>query len=307
MLWLAAPPRDAGALDRWCRGVGPPLVLSIDRARAAPPLEELVVLTWNAHLAEGQLAALVADLRAGRFTGGRAVAHFVLLLQELYRRGPDVPEFAAGARSAFAIAARDPRTPDARDHAAALGASIVYVPSMRNGAGLREDRGNAIVTSEPVHELWAMELPLERQRRVALGAAIDVAVNGETARLEIVDAHLEPLSAPSSLWIFRNPRPLQAGAILQAIRRARVDARASIGTVLGGDFNTIQGGADEDTYLDLRAWSQSLAREDARTTHPLGRLDYLFARLAPGWLLSTTRIEAKYGSDHHPVMGRFNR
>jgi endonuclease/exonuclease/phosphatase (EEP) superfamily protein YafD len=36
----------------------------------------------------------------------------------------------------------------------------------------------------------------------------------------------------------------------------------------------------------------------------LGRLDYLFFRLRDGGTVSTTRVEEKFGSDHHPVLGR---
>ena len=35
-----------------------------------PGPDDLVVLTWNAHMFEGDLAGLIADLRAGRLTGG---------------------------------------------------------------------------------------------------------------------------------------------------------------------------------------------------------------------------------------------
>ncbi|MEN3339278.1 MAG: hypothetical protein V7647_2954, partial [Acidobacteriota bacterium] len=57
--------------------------------------------------------------------------------------------------------------------AAALGLSLYYVPSMRNGgAAPHEDRGNAILSSLPLTDLAAYELPFERQRRVALGATI---------------------------------------------------------------------------------------------------------------------------------------
>ena len=67
---------------------------------------------------------------------------------------------------------RNPDTLDIDDHAATLGLSMLYVPSMRNGPELREDRGNAIISTEPLLDPFALELPLARQRRVALGAAI---------------------------------------------------------------------------------------------------------------------------------------
>jgi endonuclease/exonuclease/phosphatase family metal-dependent hydrolase len=305
--WFAAPQEDAEPLEQWCRGVGIPVVTATPdgTTKRRPTLDELVVVSWNAHLAEGQLTRLIADLRAGRLTEGEPVEHFVLLLQELYRRG-DVPPFVPNARSAYAITARDPKAPDARDYAAELGLAVTYVPSMRNGHQMAEDRGNAIISTEPLLDLFALELPFERQRRVAAGAAILVETEGGPQRLQLIDAHLEPLAAPSSLWLFRNPRKRQIAAILDLLQQPRFE-RDSIGTVLGGDFNTVQGGTREDAYRRARAWSRSLGVEDLRSTHLLGRLDYVFARLAPGWLVDTTRIGEKYGSDHHPVLARFRR
>ena len=79
------------------------------------------------------------------------------------------------------------------------------------------------------------------------------------------------------------------------------------GIVLGGDFNTVQSGADEDAYHLARAWATGLAREDARNTHMMGRLDYLFFKLADGWVGSTSRLDQRFGSDHFPVLGTFSR
>jgi endonuclease/exonuclease/phosphatase family metal-dependent hydrolase len=306
--WFSAPQEDAAELESWCRGVGTPLIRTTGRRGGdnIPRLEELVVLSWNAHLADGRLRELIADLRAGRLTDGQPIAHFVLLLQELYRRGSDVPEFAPDARSAYAIMPRDPQAPDARDYANTLGLSLAYVPSMRNGAGMLEDRGNAIVSTEPLHDVFALELPFERQRRVAAGAAIQVTTQDGIERLHVLDTHLEPLAAPSSLWILRNPRRRQVGALLELLEESRFQADG-VGTVIGGDFNTVQGGAREEAYRKVRAWSRSLHTEDPRSTHMMGRLDYIFARLSPQWQISTTRVPEKYGSDHHPVLARFHR
>jgi endonuclease/exonuclease/phosphatase family metal-dependent hydrolase len=320
--WYAGPADDETALDEWCRGVGPPLVVDAPAGNGPttpPALADLVVITWNAHLAEGQLEALVASLRAGRLTAARdsqgvgsmtrpapPARHFVLLVQELYRRGADVPAFRSNVRSAFAIRARDRKAPDVRDFAARLGLSVLYVPSMRNGADLLEDRGNAILSTEPLLDLLALELPFERQRRVAVGASIRVRTARGTSRLNFIDVHFEPLSSPSSLWIFKNPRQRQIAAILDLLARPRFDHDSNtVGTVLGGDFNTIQGGADEDAYLQARGWSHSLAVEDRRNTHFMGRLDYLFFRLSPEWTATTERLNEQFGSDHHPVLGRF--
>jgi endonuclease/exonuclease/phosphatase family metal-dependent hydrolase len=288
--------------------VGAPVVdaTPAQASEVVPTLDELVLVSWNAHLADGLLTELIDDLRAGELTNGRPVTHFVLLLQELYRRGNDVPDFGPDARAAYAIVPRDPNTPDARVYAARLGLAMAYVPSMRNGAQMKEDRGNAVVSTEPLHDLFGVELPFERQRRVALGAAINVRTSRGIERLQVVDTHLEPLASPANLWILRNPRRRQVTALLQLLEQPRFQTDA-VGTVIAGDFNTVQGGAREEAYRRVRAWSRSLAREDGRNTHLLGRLDYVFARLSPGWQVSTTRVSKKYGSDHHPVLARFHR
>jgi endonuclease/exonuclease/phosphatase family metal-dependent hydrolase len=305
--WIKGPPGDLDDLQQWCRGVGPPLYVA-DSMRAAdspPHLEDLVVVTWNAHLAEGRLAELVAALERGLLTG-EPVRHFVLLVQELYRRGADVPPFGPGVRSAHAIRAEDDVAPDAAEYAATLGLSILYVPSMRNGAELFEDRGNAIVSTEPLSNALSMELPLERQRRVLIGASVQVIRDGIASTLRVINVHLEPLSAPRSLWFFRNPRTRQVGAILDMLSASRFeDDVAWAGTVLGGDFNTVKAGIDEPAYRHVRAWGHSTREEDRRATHRLGRLDYVFYRLPEGWTGTTMRVQEKFGSDHHPVVGRF--
>ena len=307
--WHTGPVDDGDALDAWCRGVGAPLLTSpAPPAAATPPaLNELVVLTWNAHVDGGRLPDLIADLRAGRLTAGQPVQHFVLLLQELYRVGPEVPAFSLDARSAFAIQGSDPRAPDASDYSKSSGLAMFYVPSMRNGAARLEDRGNAIVSTEPLLEPLALELPLERQRRVAVGASVQVRTSRGTEQLHFLNAHLEPLSSRSSLWLFRNPRRRQIAALLALLRSSRFDSTGTVGTVLGGDFNTIQRGVEEDAYLHARAWSRGLGAEDPRATHFMGRIDYVFARIATDWMAITTRVDKKYGSDHHPVLARFQR
>ena len=307
--WQISNVSDAAELSRWCRAVGGPVFVEAPVATAAPLpfLDELVVMSWNAHLAEGELGDLVGKLRSGALTGGRPVAHFVLLVQELYRRGADVPEFDRRDRSAFAIRSRDPESPDIDDHAASLGLSILYVPSMRNGSELREDRGNAIISTEPLLDPFALELPLVRQRRVALGAAVQVQTSGGPKRLELMDAHLEPVSSAKTLWLFKNPRAGQVRAILARLDAPRYASDAVAGIALGGDFNTVQSGADEDAYHLARTWATGLAKEDSRNTHLMGRLDYLFFRLGSGWTASTERLNERFGSDHYPVLGTFSR
>lgn len=304
--WRTSDAADDAELARWCRAVGVPVMVEATLAAPAPPLDDLVVLSWNAHLAEGELPRLVRELTSGELTG-RPERHFVIAVQELYRRGDAVPAFDPGDRTAHAIVPRDPESPDVNNFASSLGLSIYYVPSMRNGAALYEDRGNAIVSTEPLRDPIALELPLARQRRVALAATIDVQTATGVRPLQIVDAHLEPLSSPQSLWVLKDPRPAQVRAIRDLLDEPRFTNPANAGVILGGDFNTVRGGAGEAAYRIARAWGTSLGTEDRRATHMMGRLDYLFFRLADGWTASTERIDDRFGSDHHPVLGTFAR
>lgn len=305
--WHAAEPSDAVELARWCRAVGAPVFVNVTGPAAPAPLDEFVTLSWNAHLAEGQLSHLINDLRSGALTGGRPVRHFALLVQELYRRGDGVPAFDADDRSAFAIVPRDPEAADIDDYARDLGLSVFYAPSMRNGAELREDRGNAIISTEPLIDPVAIELPLARQRRVALSAGVMVSTPAGVRRLELVDAHLEPLSSPRTLWVFKNPRGRQVKALLDWLDTPRFDSDAVAGIVLGGDFNTVKRGDREEGVQHARNWSKGLRKEDRRKTHMMGRLDYLFFRLDDGWTAQTRRLDERFGSDHYPVIGVFSR
>jgi len=302
--WHQARTADAHGLDRWCRAVGAPILVArpaVAAAASAPRLDDLIVVTWNLHLSEGRLAELVAQLRSGALTGQPA-EHFVLLLQELHRRGPEVPNFPRDGRAAFHLGSRDTHPLDARAYARSLGLSAWYVPSMRNGAGSREDRGSAILSTEPLHDLRAIELPLERQRRVVVGAAVEVRAADEVRRLTLFNVHLEPVSAPRWLWLTRNPRDQQIRAVISVASHGQFLGGA--GVVIGGDFNTIRE-FEEKAYRRVRAWSASLAEENRRWTHLMGRLDYLFFRLSGGWRATTARVDNRAGSDHNPVVGQF--
>lgn len=306
--WHPGPTDDAIQLDRWCQAVGPPILVPQPGSLlpdSPPALEDLVVVTWNAHLAEGRLPELVRALRSGALTGGAPVEHFVLLIQEAYRRGAAVPPFPEEGRTAFGIVPRDPHGPDAVAEAVSLGLAVWYVPAMRNGREMPEDRGSAIVSTETLSAPQALELPLARQRRVVTGATIAVRTRRGRELLHLWNAHLEPVSSPQTLWLFHDPRPAQVRAILSGLAMPGVTGTPSAGVVLGGDFNTIRSGDDESTYAMVREWSTNLAAEDRRRTHLMGRLDYLFFRLAGGWQARTLRADERYGSDHYPVAGQF--
>lgn len=284
------------SLDRWCAGVGPSLVVE---APAAPDTVTLpfAVVAWNTHVGAGDLAMLIADLRAGRLTS-QPVRDFVLLLQETYRSGEAVPEtrsvlwasaiFGAGPRSSRVEASR---------LAERLGLAAFYVPSMRNGPPgvTTEDRGNAILATSRLRDVGALELPLERQRRVAVSATISVHRPGAPPLpLRLVSTHFTN-TVMHHAWILS-----ESGRLRQA--RALSAALPSDGAVIvGGDFNSWFGFRDA-AFRELAEKLSRAGAEDRRATFGPLRLDHLLFRLPDGWRAELRRADKKYGSDHYPLV-----
>lgn len=285
-------PRDRRLLDRWRSAVGPPVVRE-GNARWTAAVDELTIVSWNTALGAGDLRQFAATLPRSR--------PMLLLLQEVYRGGPDVPNVlprdAAYARRLGGAAAHYEQI---EPIATTLGLALYYVPSMRNGGPARsnEDRGNAILSSLPLTDLTAYELPFERQRRVALGATIAGTTSAGTPwRLRIVDAHLDNTFSPRRLWLASEyGRTRQARALV-----ASFDAGEPL--ILGGDFNTWSGFSDE-AYLTLARQFPGVRSTDRRPTfRGVLRLDHLFFTLPPGWTASFVRGDQRFGSDHYPLIG----
>ena len=218
---------NAATLDTWCATTGSPVVaLRPDHfveADAVPePLDELVVVSWNVHVGGANLPAMIASLRTGALTGGRPVTRFVLLLQETYRAGPEVPR-SGPPRMGYPAAVRPTRASpplDIVEQARRAGLSLFYVPSMRNGspAETDEDRGNAILSTEPLADLTAIELPFERQRRVAVSSTIRIrGAVGEAWPLRLVSVHLETPPRPGGPCARPEPRQRQAAGLLAVL------------------------------------------------------------------------------------------
>jgi endonuclease/exonuclease/phosphatase family metal-dependent hydrolase len=289
--WVStAPANERAALDRWCAGVGPPAYVSAARATdevAAP----LVVVSWNTHAGAGDLPRFVADLRAGRLTG-RPVRDFVLLLQEAYRDGeaPAVPgvEWA----SAEPVRTLKDRWP-VIEAANRLGLSAFYVPSMRNGrpSQTREDRGNAILSTRPLSDLTAIELPLERQRRVSLAATVTLSPDRS---FRIVCTHFTNM-VMHHLWVLS-----ESGRLRQA-RALGAQMPPEGPLIVGGDFNAWFGFRDA-AYRELTRRLSPPASQDTRPTFGPLRLDHLLFRLPQGWRAEIHRADDKYGSDHYALI-----
>lgn len=298
---------DRRALAVWCGTVGPAAIEAEPPglARMAPSPESIVIATWNLHVGGADLPGFIAALRRGEFTDGAAVRDFVLLLQEAHRSGPDVPPLMSARGD---VPSRiDPSPPaglrqDIVSVARDLGLALFYVPSMRNGpenGDRAEDRGNAILSTLPLSDFRAIELPFERQRRVAIAAAVAVSDDRGTSRLLVSSAHLDATAGLRRLRVFASGwRARQARALVDALR----EETASM--VMGSDLNTWWSGADEPAFRAL----QSLFTATPRSTfaaHSGGlTLDYLFFRLPLNWRSDVRRAEERFGSDHSPLIGR---
>ena len=291
--WLrAVAPGESRDSNRWCAGVGSPTtVRAADAAAAELPL---TIVSWNTHVGGGDIARLVDDARSSRVTGERTHT-LVLLLQEVYREGDPVPATPpAGSRQASAQTPSPPgrsrRGIAATAHA--LGLSLLYVPSMRNGQ-TAEDRGNAILSSARLDDLEAIELPLERQRRVAIAARIHVTARTPLT-LRLVSTHFTNVVG-HHLWVLSEPGRVRQARALSA---ALADDEP---TVLGGDLNSWFG-YNDGAFRELARILPLARPADRRATFGPMRLDHLLARLPPGWRVTVRRADSRYGSDHFPLV-----
>lgn len=303
--WIsAAEPAEQRELAAWCAAVGPGVLRAPAARTADAAVDSLVVVTWNTHVGGGDIAAFVTDLRAGKWTGGRPVMHFVLLLQEVHRAGPAVPTgLPAGARGAARIA-HEGAGPDVVEIADRLGLALWYVPSMRNGHAADEpgeDRGNAILATLPLSDVAGIELPLEAQRRVATTATVRATDGaGRAWALRVTSLHLDNRSRLArGLATFGSARTRQARAVVTALAAERE-------AVVGGDLNTWSFDALEDAPHVMRRAFPDAPPQTKPTFVAAGvvprRLDHLYFRTDEGGMSAPFRVDARYGSDHHPVL-----
>jgi endonuclease/exonuclease/phosphatase family metal-dependent hydrolase len=298
---IAEPAGDRAALDKWCRSVGPAVVLSRRSREVARSFADLAVVSWNVEVGGGNLDALLDRLIADRHSA------FVVLLQEAYRGGSLVPP------AIDAVPRRiSPSPPSGIRHsiveiAERRGLSLVYVPSMRNGANeppRGEDRGNAILSTLPLSDVRAIELPFEHQRRVAVAATVQLPVpadeRGRRSALRLVCAHLDTRTSwlrGGFLWF---GRARQARALLRAI------GPIDVPTILGGDFNSWLGGLEPDVRQTRRHFPDT-PPPDVHVTFPLlgsagFHLDHLFVRLPGNWRVELSTWRGRWGSDHYPIV-----
>lgn len=185
------------------------------------------------------------------------------------------------------------------DVARQLGFFLYYVPSMRNGVlgQHAEDRGNAVLSSLPLSDFSAIELPFERQRRVAVAARVSGETPaGERWSLRVASVHLDNLVSLRRGWI-----ATEFGRARQA-RGLRAALAGDEPTVVAGDFNTWFGFSDQVYMETARAFPQTRVTDARRTFRGLLRLDHVFYRVHPDWKVDVKRAESSFGSDHYPLV-----
>ncbi|MBW1896954.1 MAG: endonuclease/exonuclease/phosphatase family protein, partial [Deltaproteobacteria bacterium] len=267
--------------------------------------------SWNTHVGSAELSRFIVDLRSGRFTDGKPVQHFVLLLQEVFRQRskaqgmtPTNAETGANVRPTPTEGGRV----DIVETAIQNRLGVLYVPSMRNSGPdddvPAEDRGNAILSTLPLASPVAVELPLERQRRVAIGANVSgQSTSGTYWTIQLVNVHLENRARWRKVFrTFGRARLNQIAALLRAIP-------VETPSVLAGDFNTWFRGTREPTIHHAREIFDRPAALPEQGTVKFGSIlperitDYVLFRVPDNWQVAYRRADEPYGSDHYPLIG----
>lgn len=295
-------------LEHWHGNVGEAVALDL-----AGPLVRGVttidVLSWNVAIGLGRLEDVISRLRAGAFDGEIRGANrpLVILIQEAYRSDNSIPARAL-SRHHGGKAPRHARS-DIVELAHALGLSLRYAPSMRNGAH-RSDRGNAILSSVAIAHARAFPLPHVRQRRVAVAAEL-----GGLPMLTFSSAHLDTRRA-------RVQR--QSGRLLQAAalgKHLTEEWGSDQSLVLGADFNSYLG-TREPMFAELHRAGFVRLAHNGRTRHTFHArgvrmlLDHILIRTTPASIsaaqvmrLDETTSDREltiFGSDHHPLLARID-
>jgi endonuclease/exonuclease/phosphatase family metal-dependent hydrolase len=302
---------DPHRLEEWRRNVGAHVALDLTSPasdRSAP--RSLIVLSWNLWIGRGSLSTVVTRIRNGDYTslGADPSLPLVVMVQEAYRSDASVPPLQEGRVGRVLVAGLREQA-DIVETARALGLNLRYAPSMRNGP-TSSDRGNAVLSSLPLEDAHAIELPLVLQRRVAVTAAVSLAAT----RLRLISAHLDPRGPPGHRWLGASGRAQQARHLLEQVQ----DETA----VLGADLN-LGRGRYEPAWRLLEGAGFSFGIPPTvpawrHTFHALPRLvlDYILVRNGRGVVVAARvhrldehpedRGARVFGSDHHPLLARID-
>jgi endonuclease/exonuclease/phosphatase family metal-dependent hydrolase len=280
-------------LDLWCQSVGPPVLAGVPVTDAE--ISRLMVVSWNVHVGGAKVEELISGI-LGRLSDGRS--GLVVLLQETFRGGADVPEQSPrGLSPPRAIRPRRPAL-DVAGIANTFGLSVAYVPSMRNGRATtieeREDRGNAVLSTEPLSDIRAIELPFGKQRRVAVAATV---TPRRSSPIRVVATHFDT----------SGDRVRQADALVE-----RLGPLLDLPVIVGGDLNARRGFDDRAVTAVSRVVALESCGTGRTSRWPLrldlllfflvGRHDFLFSTLAPEVSRRCQTLPDPHDSDHLPLL-----
>jgi len=338
--YVPASQSDGHELDRWCRATGPVVLDTVPSRHfgAWQRGDSLLVAVWNIAAGSGDILPFIReqlgfDCETGYFLESRG-HHFVILLQEALRSSGGIPADPESPIIAAAVAEEDRPGPrlDVVEVARRCGLAVAYVAATRNGtldsAGVREDKGNAILSTLPLSDVIGLEEPAVAQRRVSVGATVRNAA-GDSLRL--VSLHINTFPGPwRILWTGASSRLRQSLAIVTALRdveiaRAPESDRAElarchpycvddgvptypISTIAAGDLNTSDD--SESAIQHLREHFPDSPPPHGEATSRQFPTDHLLFRRRTGSDDSirpdTYRVvESKYYSDHNAVIGWF--
>jgi endonuclease/exonuclease/phosphatase family metal-dependent hydrolase len=288
---------DRIALRAWCDAVGPAISFSPDEQISRKPGARILVVNWNVAVGKARIEELIRILSAEEVRKGYPEPSFVLLLEETFRRGADVPrQFPTRAKVPRRID-HSSNAQDIQQLARHLQWWMFYAPSMRNGRQDAEDRGNAILSSLPMEGFMAVELPFQYQRRVAVLATVLDAGK----KLRVAAAHFDTRAPVLKGFFFggsaaRKRQALGLRAVLGSIREP------STPMIFAGDLNTVEGPTEASVGV-LAEVLPRLACEGKRTHVLRLTLDHMFAYVPNDWeVQNCERGDDRLGSDHHPLV-----
>lgn len=333
--YFAAGPGDTKEHQRWCETLGPVEVNQVPLGGFAPlgPHDSLAIVVWNTDAGGGYVQEFLRE-ELGLDCSGAAPhlrpgsSHFVLLVQEALRRSNDIPD-TPEKLWVTPPPVKESERPGARlgipEVARQCGLAYIYSAASRNGwqprDGIREDKGNAILSTLPLSDLIVAELPFEAARRVVPMATIH-GPNADSLRVASVHLITTPpawrtLKTGNSARLRQSLGLVEALKLIEAerhgcspeeVQSAKCKVQSSggfpISTVIAGDLNTWS--TRETALRHLVEYfpdSPPLLQEPTRGPFPT---DHVLFRRGPdgGRILSHTyrRIDSAYYSDHNPIV-----
>jgi endonuclease/exonuclease/phosphatase family metal-dependent hydrolase len=329
---------DGKEHDRWCKTMGPVEVAEVPSGDFGTmhPDDSLAVASWNTDAGAGYLQeflreqlGLQCSAAASRMREGSV--HFVLLIQEALRRSDEIPDTPERLWVTPPPVKENQRPGDrlgVTDVARSCGLAYIYAPASRNGweprDGVREDKGNAILSTLPLSDLIVAELPFEAARRVVPMATVHGPA-GDSLRVASVHLITTP-PAWRTLRTGNSSRLRQALGLVEALElieqersgcsaprvqsadcRALGDSARAITTIVAGDLNTWSTRETALRHL-MECFQDSPTALEEPTRGPFPT-DHLLFRTRPDGvrILHNTyrRIDSAYYSDHHPIIAYF--